>query len=300
MCTIRGWCRLLLLTLLAWQALPNSATAAEDSSHVTSLMAPSLQSQPSQRKRSPCYMRYQPAFMPNKSIDFENPSVFELLASNYTRDRSPFFELLHQWRDCIALSYWINNEPNTRGFRGYLKFTCGVHELLHINLMHWRVSSDPDDFCLSMLYGERPLEQYGCPTLAMSQAVPITLQAHVGSMVVLSQETPTSFDYLLFQRVTRYLDMLSTLRYFELRYHIPKGVLQPRNYHSTVHWLRCDCDAIMDSLGQLYQCLGISRKRTGPPGYGARSVSDDMLVMAAIGIGGGVTFFLLLKIRLIC
>uniref|UniRef100_A0A182T2P5 Uncharacterized protein n=1 Tax=Anopheles maculatus TaxID=74869 RepID=A0A182T2P5_9DIPT len=286
MCAVRGWCKL-VLPLLCLQYLYGRVALANDT----------MAEQP-HHTATPCYMRYQPARQLNKSIDFENPSVFELLASNYTRERSPFFELLHQRRDCIALSYWINNEPNTKDFKGYLKFACGVHELLHISLMHWSISSD--DFCLSMLYGDRPLHQFGCAMLGLSQLVPITLQAHVGSMVVLSQQTPSSFDYLLFQRVTRYSDMLDTLRYFETRYNMSKGVLQSRNYFTSVHWLRCNCESLVESFSKLYQCLGISRKRLVPAGYGARSVADDMLVMAAIGIGGGVTLFLLLKIRTIC
>uniref|UniRef100_A0A182Q9C5 Uncharacterized protein n=1 Tax=Anopheles farauti TaxID=69004 RepID=A0A182Q9C5_9DIPT len=246
-----------------------------------------------------CFMRYQSAKMVNKSIDFENPSVFELLASNYTQDTSPFFDLLHRSRDCIALSYWINNEPDMTDFRGYLKFACGVQELLHINLLHRRISTD--EFCLAMLHGERPLELYDCPALGLSQTVPIVMQAHVGSMVVLSQEPgPDTFHYLLFQRVTRYADMLDTLRYFERRYNLTKGTLRSRNYHTSQHWMRCNCDQIIESLAKVYQCLGINRKRSVPGELTIRSVSEDMLVMAAIGIGGGVTFFLLLKIRLIC
>uniref|UniRef100_A0A182MKS4 Uncharacterized protein n=1 Tax=Anopheles culicifacies TaxID=139723 RepID=A0A182MKS4_9DIPT len=279
---VRGWCTFVLPLL----CLHGAATLAGDESK-------------QQQHTAPCYMRYQHTRRSqNKSIDFENPSVFELLASNYTRERSPFFELLHQHRDCITLSYWINNEPQMKNFRGSLKFACGVYELLHINLMHWAVS--PGEFCLAMLHGDRPLEQFGCAALAMSQLVPITLQASVGSMVALTQETPASFDYLLFQRVTRYSDMLETLRYFEQRYNMSKDALQPRNYYTSVHWIRCNCESIVESLAKLYQCLGISRKRAPPSGYGARSITDDMLVMAAIGIGGGVTFFLLLKIRLIC
>uniref|UniRef100_A0A182JH58 Uncharacterized protein n=1 Tax=Anopheles atroparvus TaxID=41427 RepID=A0A182JH58_ANOAO len=247
----------------------------------------------------PCYMQYQHPTLVNKSIDFENPSVFELLASNYSRQRSPFFELLHRERECVALSYWINNEPDSVEFRGSLHFSCGIQELLRIDLLHAPNGQAPGGYCLTMRHADRQLEQLECAGLGLSRAVPVTLQAHVGSMVILAQETAHSLDYLLFQRVIRHQDMLNTLKYFEARYQVPPGTLERRIFYSSSHWLRCDCERLLRGMAPLYQCLGINRNRHARGEFSIPSLSKDMLVMVVIGIGGGVTFFLLLKIRLI-
>ncbi|KFB41848.1 stilbene synthase [Anopheles sinensis] len=248
----------------------------------------------------PCYVQYRKSQLVKKSIDFENPSVFELLASNYSHKTSPFFELLHRERECIALSYWINNEPESQEFRGNLHFSCGIQELLRIDLLHVPNGQAADGYCLSMRHADRPLEHFACAGFGLTRTAPLTLQAHVGSMVILSQETAHGFEYLLFQRVRRHDDMLNTLMFFEEQYSIPQGSLTRRSFYTSTHWVRCDCERLVRSMSPLYQCLGINRNRFVRPEFSIPSLSEDMLVMAAIGIAGGVTCFLLLKIRSIC